>query len=72
MTKKYGSRRDKAQTAKGSAAKEGLSVQEAKRVMDVELFLEGQAKWEVDSPHSLMMLYQMFHHTADQGQKEAE
>ena len=55
MTRKYGSKRDKALAAKGWAAKEGLLVQEAKRVMDVELFLEGQAKWEVDSPHHLMM-----------------
>ena len=40
--------------------------------MDVELFLKGQAKWEADSPHCLMMLYEMFCHAADQGQKEAE
>ena len=39
---------------------------------DVELFLEGQARWEADSPHHLMMLYKMFQHAADQGQKEAE
>ena len=72
MTKKYGSKRDKALAAKGWVTKEGLSVQEAKRVMDVELFLEGQAKWEADSPHCLMMLYEMFCHATDQGQKEAE
>ena len=69
---KYGSKRDKALAAKGWVAKEGLSVQEAERVMDIELFLERQAKWEADSPHCLMMLYKMFHHTMDQGQKEAE
>ena len=40
--------------------------------MDVELFLEGQAKWEADSPHCLMMLNEMFCHAADQGWKEAE
>ena len=40
--------------------------------MDVKLFLEGQTKWEVDSPHCLMMFYEMFQHTMDQGQKEAE
>ena len=39
--------------------------------MDIELFLEGQAKWEADSPHCLMMLCEMFHHTVDQGWKEA-
>ena len=72
MTRKYGSKRDKALAAKGWAAKEGLSVWEAERVMDIEMFLEGQAKWEADSPHCLMMLYKMFCHAADEGRKEAE
>ena len=40
--------------------------------MDVELFLEGQTKWEEDSQHQLVMLYEMFRHAADEGQKEAE
>ena len=40
--------------------------------MDVELFLEGQAKWEEDSPHWLAMMYKMFRHAANEGQKEAE
>ena len=40
--------------------------------MDVELFLEGQARWEVDSPHCLVMLHKMFQHPSEQGQKEAE
>ena len=40
--------------------------------MDVELFLEGQTKWEEDSPHWLVMLYEMFRHAADEGWKEAE
>ena len=66
MTRKYGSKRDKAIAAKGWAAKEGLSIWEAERVMDVELFIEGQAKWGADSPHCLMMLYEMFHHAADE------
>ena len=72
MTRKYGSKRDKAITTKGLAAKEGLSVCEAKRIMDVELFIKGQAKWEANSPHHLMMFYEMFHRAADKGQKEAE
>ena len=64
---KYGSKRDKALAAKGQAVREGLSVQEAEWVMDVKLFLEGQTKWEADSPHHLMMLYKMFQHATDQG-----
>ena len=69
---KYGSKRDKALATKGWAIKGGMSVQEAEQVMDVKLFLEGQTRWEADSPHHLMMLYKMFQHAADQGQKEAE
>ena len=72
MTRKYGSKRDKALAAKGQAAKEGLSVQEAEWVMDVELFLEGQGKWEVDNPHHLVMLFKVFCHTRDEGWKEVE
>ena len=40
--------------------------------MDVELFLEGQAKWKMDSPHCLVMPHEMFQHASEQGQKEAE
>ena len=69
---KFGSKRSKALAANGWAAKESLSVQKTERVMDVELFLEGQTKWEADSPHHLMMLYELFQHAADQGWKEAE
>ena len=72
MVKRYGSKRDKDAAAKGWATKEGRSVQETERMMDVELFLKGQTKWEEDSPHQLVMLYEMFKHAADEGQKEAE
>ena len=72
MVKRYGSKGDKAVVTKGWAAKEGRWVQETVRMMDVELFLKGQTKWEEDSPHWLVMLYKMFKHTADEGQKEAE
>ena len=47
-------------------------MRETKRVMDIGLFLEGQAKWEKDSPYCLAMMYEMFRHAADEGQKEAE
>ena len=40
--------------------------------MDVELFLKGQTKWEEDSCHQLVMLYEMFKHAAAKGWKEAE
>ena len=41
-------------------------------MMDVELFLKGHAKWDEDSPHQLVMLYEMFKHAADKGKKEVE
>ena len=72
MVKKYKSKRGKAVATKGQAAQEGWSVRETERIMDVELFLEGQAKWEEDSPNWLVMLYKMFRHANDEGQKEAE
>ena len=40
--------------------------------MDVDLFLEGQARWEANSPHHLVLLHEMFWHALEQGQKEAE
>ena len=72
MVKRYESKRHKALAAKGQAAKEDRSVQETERVMDVELFLEVQTKWEEDSPHHLVMLYEMFKHATDEGWKKAE
>ena len=72
MVKKYKSKRDKAAATKGRAAQEGWSMRETKRVMDVKLFLKGMAKWEKDSPYCLSMMYEMFQHAADEGQREAE
>ena len=56
MVKRYKSKRGKAVATKGWAALEGWSLQETKRMMDVELFFKGQTKWEEDSPHQLVML----------------
>ena len=72
MVRKYRSKRDKAAATKGQAAQEGQSMRETKRVMDVKFFLKGQAKWEKDSPYCLAMMYKMFRHAANEGQKEAE
>ena len=54
------------------ATRKGLSVWETERVMDVELFLEGQERWEADSSHCLMILHEMFQHTLQQRWREAE
>ena len=71
MVRKYGSKK-KSQATKWQAANEGRLVWEMEWVMDVKLFLEGQAQWEEDSPHCLVMMHEMFQHAAAKGQKEAE
>ena len=38
----------------------------------MELFLGLQDDWAEDSPHYLVILYEMFQHAAIEGQKEAE
>ena len=58
--------------AKWQAADEQKPVREIERIMDVELFLGLQDQWEEDSPHCLVILYEMFRHVAVEGQKEAE
>ena len=40
--------------------------------MDMELFLGLPGRWVEDSPHCLVVLYDMFRHAATEGQKEAE
>ena len=40
--------------------------------MDVEMSLDGHAGREVGSPHSPIILHEMFQHATEQGQKEAE
>ena len=59
-------------TAKEWANTEGLSIREMECHMDVHMFLDGYAGWEVGSPHCPIIFHKMFHHTAEQGQKEAE
>ena len=47
-------------------------MREMERVKDVELFLGLQERWAEDSPHCLVILYEMFRHVAAEGWKEAE
>ena len=68
----YGVKRNKSLAAKDWANTEGLSVREVECHMDVEMFLEGQAGWEVDSPHHPVILHEMFQHAVEQGWKEVE
>ena len=63
---------NKSLTTKGQANTEGLLVREGEQRMDVELFLDEYPRWEVNSPHCLLILHRMFQHAVEQGQKEAE
>ena len=72
MVARYRSKRQKFQAAKQWATDEQKSVREMERVMDVELFLGIQDQWTEDTPHHLIILYEMFRHVAAKGWKEAE
>ena len=72
MFNKYGSKREKFQVVKWQAADEWRPVREMEQVMDVELFHEGQAQWEDDSPHHLAIMHEMFQHAAAKGQTQVE
>ena len=50
----------------------GISVREAEHRIDIGLFLNQYPRWELGAPHQSVILHEMFLHTAEQGQKEAE
>ena len=68
----YGGRVKKSETAKEWARETGLSVREVEQRIDAELFLNEYPSWELAAPHQSIILHEMFLHTAEQGQKEAE
>ena len=72
MVAEYKSKWEKFQAAKWQATDEQKPVREMERVMDVELFLGIQDQWAEDSPHCLVILYEIFRHVAAKGWKEAE
>ena len=72
MVARYQNKREKFQVAKRQSAEEQRLVCELERAMDVDLFLEAQNPWAKDSPHCLLILYEMFQHAAIEGQKETE
>ena len=54
------------------AEEEGLSIREAERVIESEMFLDEYPRWELQTPHRTVILHKMFLHAAEQEQKEAE
>ena len=68
----YEEKHEKSLAAKEQANAEDLSVRETEHHMDVDMFLDGYAGWEVGSPHHPIMLHKMFQYAMEQGWKEAE
>ena len=63
------------QTAKTTAAKElaqemGISILEAERQLDANVFLDKYLRWEPHGLHCPFLLQWMFTHTEATGQKE--
>ena len=72
MVARYQNKREKFQVAKWQSAEQQRPVCELERAMDIDLFLDAQNQWAEDSPHCLVILYEMFQHAAIEGQKEVE
>ena len=72
LTLRYGNRMEKSQVACHWVEEEWLSIREAERVVESEMFLDEYPRWELRTPHQTVILHEMFLHAAEQGQKEAE
>ena len=68
----YGDRMGKTQEACHMAEQEGLSYRKAKWVVESDLFLDEYPRWDLGSPHHLIILHEMFLHAESGGQKEVE
>ena len=68
----YGDRMEKTWEAHHMVEQEGLSYREAKQIVESDLFLDEYPRWDLGSPHRLVILHEMFLHAESRGQKEAE
>ena len=50
----------------------GVSVREAERWLNAQLFLNEYPQWDIEGPHCPLILHSMFLHAAGEGQKEVE
>ena len=55
LTIAYGSTMEKTQKAHCMAEQEGLSFREAEQVVETELFLDEYHRWNIGSPHRLVI-----------------
>ena len=72
LVAKYGSKWERCQEAKRRSAEGQGPMREMEQAVDVDLFLNAQNQWAEDSPHHLVLLYEMFLHAAAEGWKEAK
>ena len=63
----YVEKHENSLATKEQANAEGLSVREMECHMDVDMFLDGYAGWEVGSPHHPTILHKMFQYATEQG-----
>ena len=68
----YGNRMEKSWVTCHRVEEEGLSIREAERVIESELFLDEYPQWGLGTPHWSVILHEMFLHAAGWGWKEAE
>ena len=68
----YGNCIQRSWVAQERAREKGISVWELERQVDLELFLDEYCHWGLGIPHWLIVLHEMFLHTAEWGWKEAE
>ena len=69
---RYGDRMEKSHMALRRVEEEGLSIREAERVIESEMFLDEYPWWELGTPHWAVILHKMFLHAAEWGRKEAK
>ena len=62
---RYGDRMEKSHVAHCWAEEEGLSIREAERVIESEMFLDEYPWWELRTPHQTVILHKMFLHAAE-------
>ena len=65
LTLRYGDRMEKSWVTHHHAEEEGLSIQEAERVIESEMFLDEYPRWELRTPHQTVILHKMFLHAAE-------
>ena len=56
---------EKSHMAHCQVEEEGLSIREAERVNESEMFLDEYPQWELGTPHWTVILHKMFLHAAE-------